>query len=327
MQESRLVDRLTSNFRHLRGLPEAEQASVLQHWNDILSLVIANARAELPEPDRTDPVWRLLAPVVPSPSAEQQEAASDRVVQHIAAQWRVFGPRDEHALRQVSERAKLPEVAIKLDAVRVGLVLALEGSYARQKVRIGRAWLRDYGGRRLLIEAGRYRDVDSEEAGTWEAPPPPFAICAPATLPLVHFEAWVRHTTIKEATAWLVDRAKDATRERPRRPGVPGPKRPRNRVEFLSLDQLMLDTAVQLDAVAAIGQPEADRWAELLETVTPRQREMLERLNALMKHGLALAEAKQVVATVMNVGVGAIDTAFTRIRARYPVDGSQAGPL
>jgi len=284
-------------------LPEAEQAATLDSWNDILTLW--NHHSALPDLPPTDLFWRLVAPHLPKRNEHELEAVLGRTAARFLPQWRAFEESVREVLRVVAAANEQPVPAVKQAALRVGLVLALAQAAKRQRVRIGQKWIHDVNGRRVLFTSDEvFVYLDSGEPGAWtRSAPPPLVACPPISLPLVHLEAWLRHEAIQAAEAWLLDQPY---------PAVAGDVLE----EAEPQDEEQMDRAGPplVDSLDAVGESRRDDWTDLVQAVTPLVREKLERLQGLVRLGLTVPEAKQALAEVRNERVGAIDTAFSRLR-------------
>ncbi len=325
------LDRCLSNLRHLRSLGRGEQSAVLQHWNDILMLW--SFHSGLPEPPASDQFWALLAPRLPQDTESTLDAALDRLARRFASEWRIFAENVglQRALREEGEASERTRDEVKREVMRAGLILALAEAAKPQRIRIGERWVHEIDGRPVVFTSEReFRDMNTGESGPWNrAARPAVALSPPISLPFPYFEQWLRHQTIEAAEASLLDRPYplSAADVLDQVDGDPGPglaadqpdededqpdedEEGRQRGWLAAQQETLLD-----DLIAAQEQP-ADRWEERLRTLTPDQRQILEQLCNLRRHGLTMPDAKEIAAELRGVTIGAIDQTLSRIRRR-----------
>ncbi len=302
-QRTAFVDSWLSSVQYVKSLPEAERARVLEAWCDELALW--NWHSALPEPPPSDPLWSLLRPTMVNDTEQELQRALQRTAARFASEWRVFSEPVRQALTDEAEASEQTVQAVKERALGIGLVLALAEARKGRRIRLGEQWIRQIGKRRVVIKAdGTFLDLHTRETGRWEAKEPPLAICAPITLPPMNRDQWLRHEAIRAAEAWLLDTAYPST-------GSDALDKA-DGVDPAECDE---GQGKVLQSLNVFEEAEGDRWNELLEAAPQSVRDRLERLLGLLRHGLELPDAKRFVADVRSERVGAIDTAFSRLRS------------
>ena len=283
------------------------------------------------ERDRTTKALKDLDVILHSPSWRERDGARERLAQALAAHfWRVIDPEVWRALKEhVHLTGKYTE-NVKLEAMRVGLFLALPELSRVQKVQLGQTrdtvvvddgvlvlctsdgGVRDWAAG--LAHEGRFEKLLRPRSAvmaaflgydSWmkDAKDCVWAACVGPTRP-VDLRAgrrldWLRCRAIRYAEEWVVDGQLSAN------------SRVRDRTDLDLEDQF----PNPLDALVATEEL-VERLGEVYSVATPKQRQILDVLDELLASGLEIPDAKRLTAEKLGIQVGAIDTAMSRLRTR-----------
>jgi hypothetical protein len=198
----------------------------------------------------------------------------------LARRWRFFHPELRQALMERADSSKRTPAEEKVELIQIGLLLALQAMKKPQMVRIGKKWIVDEEGRKTLV--------------------------APHHLRADLAVSWFSDKAIAEATSILVDER--GLRKHPEEPDT---------IPFE--ESIHLTTVIGPDSLATMvdtADAATKELRALLESVTPRQREILEALHFSLGSGATFPEAKAEAADALTIGVDAIEMALSRIRHR-----------
>ena len=283
-------------------------------------------------PDQRDKTTKALSDLevlLRSSSERETDAARERLAQTLAAHvWRVIDPEVSWALKERVQRAcRNTEEDVKLEAMRVGLFLALTQLSRVQKVQLGQTRdtvVVDDGILTLLGRDGSVRDGYAGLTHLEPLPRPMSAVRAvylsygswlrdaqdrvfvafvgptrPVDLRAEHRLHWLRCRAIRHAEEWILD-------------GQLSPKRWGCDIADLDLadnNQCVLDALVATEEVA-------ERLVEVYDLATPKQRQILLVLDEALASGLDIPDAKRLAAEELGIEEGTINTALSRLRTR-----------
>lgn len=282
--------------------------------------------------ERTTTAFKDLDVLVHSSSERETDAARERLAQTLAGHfWRVIDPEVSWALKERVQRAcRNTEEDVKLEAMRVGLFLALTELSRVQKVQLGQTRDKvvvDDGILVLCSSDGSVRDSYAglaHEGHFEKLLRPRSAVMAaflgydswmkdakdcvwaafvgptrPVDLRAEHRLHWLRCRAIRYAEEWILD-------------GQPSTNSGVYDRTDLDLEDQFLSP---LDALVATEEL-VERLGEVYSVATPKQRQILDVLDGLLASGLEIPDAKRWAAKALGIDVGAIDTALSRLRTR-----------
>jgi DNA-directed RNA polymerase specialized sigma24 family protein len=249
------------------------------------------------------------------------------LTQAFASQWRPFDPEVSWALKERAQLAGRNTDDVKLEAMRVGLFLALRQLSRVQKVQLGQTRDTVVVDDGILMLCGRDGSVRDGYAGLTHLEPLPRPMSAVRAV-ILSYGSWLRDAQDRVFVAYV------------------GPTRPldlrpeqrlhwlrcraiRHAEEWIRDEQLSAKSGVcditdldpadetqsPLDALVA-AEEHVERLAEIYGLATTKQRQILDVLDGLMRSGLDIPDAKRLAAKELDIQVGAIDTAMSRLRTR-----------
>ena len=281
--------------------------------------------------DRTVQAFSDLDVHLQSSSVRESDAARERLTQACASQW--WRPFNPDVMRALEERAQVADRKIddvKLEAMQVGLFLALKELPRVQKVQLGQTRDKVVVDDGILVSCSSDGSVRDWAAGlaheghfqkllrprsaimaaflgydSWmrDAKDCVWATFVGPTRPVELREErrlhWLRRRAIKHAEEWILDGSLSGNSD------------------VLAISDLDLGDLSQspLDALVNVEE-QSRRLREVFDLATPRQRQILDVLDRLMRSGLDIPDAKRLAAAELGIQVGAIDTALSRLRTR-----------
>ena len=325
----------------LHGTAAPNKPSALDPWFAGWMLAGIKDRKYLDSlpPDQRDKTTKALSDLEQLqqlPERRVRDEALDRLAEYFP-----WAPKGEIkiALKKQAKTEGKPRRFVKHEAIRYGLFIALTELPRVQKVQLGRTRdtvVVDDGILVLCTSKGGVRDWSAGLAheghfekllrprsavmaaflgyDSWmkDARDCVWAACVGPTRPSeLRAEPrlrWLRRRAIKHAEEWVLDRQYSVK------------SRARDITDFDLEDQL----PNPLDALVATEEL-VERLGEVYSVATPKQRQILDVLIELLASGLDIADAKQLAANQFGIQVGAIDTAFSRLRRR--VRGSRPDRL